>query len=61
MTAHALVVLRRWLQTHRGAALIEPVRVGNGLQAQVRAVSVVGVLRSLHLEFAAAANTRSVR
>lgn len=52
MTAHALVVVRRWFQTHRGPAFIEPIRVGNGLQAQVRAIWVVGVLRSVHLGFA---------
>jgi hypothetical protein len=52
VTAHASVVLRSWFQTHRGAAYIEPVGVGNGLGAQVRAVWVVGVLRSVHLRFA---------
>ncbi len=31
VTAHALVVLRCCVQTHRGAALVELVGVGNGL------------------------------
>lgn len=35
-----------------GAAFIAPVRVGDGLPAQVRAVSVVGVQGSVHLGFA---------